>query len=105
MVDVRVPCLICTDATIDSTELTLIANQASIDYSFVHCGTETRRYADRQMVQAALALGVRIVHAEPPVRIHCSCGSRMFNLGGVSACRNCDTPMPGLPPSDRQVAR
>jgi hypothetical protein len=105
MVDVRVPCLICTDAVIDSTELTLIANQDSMDYSFIHCGTETRRYATRDMVQVAVALGVRIVHAEPPVRTHCSCGTRLFDVGGMVACRNCDTPMPGLPPSDRQVVR
>lgn len=104
MVPVR--CLICGDCQIPISDLSLVANEASVDYAFTHCDTETRRYATPDQVRVALALGVRVIHPSLP-DAHCRrCGCRRFEIAaGVYACRNCDVGLPGLPPSDREVAR
>lgn len=103
---VPVRCCICGDVQIESREMRLIAEGSSVDYSFTHCDTETRRHATPDQVRVALALGVQVIHPPRPAA-HChSCGVHRFELGGgVLACRNCDAPTPGLPPADKERAR
>lgn len=104
---VRVTCCICGDTRVDAADLRLVAQRSGVDYSFTHCDTETRRHATNEVVEALVAVGVRVVHADfRPV--HCTtCGVRRFEIGdsGVYACRNCDSPAPGLPPADRSCGR
>lgn len=98
---IRTTCLICGDVDLDVEDITLVPGSPTV-YRFTHCGTITERPADLRVEVVLRACGVRELQAAPT---HCSCGLAMFRLGALAACRNCDSPMPGLPPADKRGSR
>lgn len=106
MATVKVACHLCGDTEVHVEDIEIVLNAPdNLDVRFVHCDTVTRRQLNAQAVLVLRCLDVPIVDERPIGQRHCSCGLAMFNVGGMGACRNCDAPLPGLPPADRRARR
>ena len=103
---VRVACHMCGDTELAAPDVELVLNGPdNIDIRFLHCDTTTRRRLTEAQALALRAVNIPVFDERPAGERHCSCGLVMFAVGTAMACRNCDAPLPGLPPADKRGFR